>query len=122
MAASRLEEAKLRYRTIGGGKTVTGQLPAPGSRIAEGTEIIIYLGAAPSEDLETLPDLKGMSYHEARDTLSYYGLYISSLSPVTDPDKQTVSSQSLPAGTKTAHGAVIEVALVSRDDAMLGIY
>ena len=119
-AAEQIREAGLRYRTIGDGEQVTEQLPAPGSEIAEGSEIILYLGAGISPDTETVPDLTGMRYDEARDALSYYGLYLSTRSALEG--ERSVSAQSLPAGTQAEHGTVVEVTLVDSDEAMLGKY
>lgn len=121
-AAERLSSAKLNYRTIGSGSVVTDQLPKPGTVLAEGTQTIVYLDATPSEDMETVPDLTGMSYSQARDALSYYGIYIQTISPVSQADMQIVSSQSIESGTQVAHGAVVEVTLISTDDSMLGKY
>ena len=66
--------------------------------------------------------LTGMTYNQARDTLSYYGIYISTRSNVTDSAAQTVSGQSLPAGTGVDHGCIIEVSLIDQDDSILGRY
>ena len=121
-AAARLEAAGLRCRTRGSGSTVTDQLPAAGTEIAPGTEIILYFDTEISPDLETVPELTGMSLNEARDTLSYYGLYLNARSGLTDPEKQTVSSQSFPAGTALAHGSVVEVTLIDSDEDFLGKY
>ncbi len=121
-AAERLEEAGLRFRTRGGGSTVTDQLPAAGTEIAPGTEIILYFDADISPELETVPELTGMSLNEARDTLSYYGLYLNALSSISDPEKQSVSAQSIPAGTALCHGSVVEVTLIDSDEALLGRY
>ncbi len=121
-AVKAVEEAGLRYRTIGSGETVSQQLPAAGSSIAAGTQIILYLDAEISTDTERMPNLSGMSYEKARDTLSYYGLYISSLSPVSAGNTQTVNSQSLPAGADIEHGSIVEVTLVDQDEALLGKY
>ena len=84
--------------------------------------VILYLDAGISEELEYMPDIEGMSYEKARDTLSYYGLYISSASAVTDSKKQIVNSQSLPVGAELEHGTIIEVTLVDQDESMLGKY
>ena len=121
-AAKLIEEAGLRFRTIGSGETVTNQLPAAGSALASDTQVILYLDAEISADTEQLPELSGMSYEEARDTLSYYGLYISSRSSVTDAKTQIVYSQSLPAGTELEHGSIVEVSLIDQDESMLGKY
>ena len=121
-AVKAVEDASLRYRTIGSGDVVTNQLPAAGSSIAAGTQVILYLDAEISSDTERMPELSGMTYDEARDTLSYYGLYISSRSAVTDPQKQIVSSQSLPTGADLQHGSIVEVTLIDQNEAMLGRY
>ena len=101
---------------------MTGQLPRAGVTIAGGTQVILYLDAEGSKDLETVPDLSGMSYRQARDALSYYGLYIQTASPVTDAENQMVSSQSIAPGIALEHGAVITVSLISGDESMLGKY
>lgn len=121
-AAERVKDAELRYRTIGQGAEVTDQLPAAGSAIATGTEVIIYLDREISGDMESVPEVTGMSYEQARDTMSYYGIYIRTKSLVTDAAVQRVSSQSLAAGTMIDHGGIIEVTLIDEDDSLLGRY
>lgn len=121
-AAKTVKDAGLRYRTIGEGETVTAQLPAPYCEIARGTEIILYLGAEMSNEKESVPNLIGMRYNDARDALSRLGIYIHSLSAVTDGESQCVGTQSLTEGALAAHGSVIEVSLLSADDGMLGKY
>ena len=116
-----LDDCSLRYRTIGDGSVITAQLPAAGTSIAEGTEVILYFDAEISRESETLPDVTGMSYEDARDALSYYGIYINSISPVDDM-KETVSWQSISPGSVMKHGAVVEVSLMKDDEAMLGRY
>ena len=120
--SSAVREAGLDFRSIGEGYTVTKQLPAAGVSIAAGSQIILYFDAEPSADRETVPELINMSYAQARDTLSYYGIYIQTASPVTDAGTQKVSTQSVKAGTEVGHGSVIEVTLISGDDSMLGRY
>ena len=121
-AAKRVKESGLRFRSIGSGETVTDQLPAAGQTIARGTEIILYLGAKPSGEAEILPDLTGMDYGEARDALSYYGLYLRTASPVGETERQRVGAQSIAAGTALAHGSVVTVTRIDSDETMLGIY
>lgn len=121
-AVSSVIDAGLEYRTIGQGSIVTNQLPYSGTSLAAGSQVILYLDEEPSTELETVPDLNGMSYAQARDVLSYYGIYIRTSSPVTDAEKQLVSAQSIAPGSMTSHGTAIEVSLISNDEAMLGKY
>lgn len=121
-AAGRCRGGGLRYRTIGDGDRVTAQLPAAGVRVAKETQVLLYLGAEPSSEQETMPSLEGLSYEQARDTLSYYGLYLQTVSPVTDAGSQLVASQSIEAGTKLNHGSVVAVTLIRDDESMLGKY
>ena len=121
-AKEKLKDEGLDCRTIGNGETVTAQLPAPDIKIARGTQIILYLDEEPSQELETVPNLNGLSYEEARDTLSYYGIYIQTASPVSNTDWHTVSTQSIAAGTQVGHGSVISVTLISSDESLLGRY
>jgi len=120
-AKALLQDASLRYRTIGNGNIITSQLPAAGTVIAEGTEVILYFDQQVSQETETVPDLVGMRYEDARDTLSYYGIYINSISPV-DYMNETVSWQNISPGSVMKHGSVVEVSLINDDDAMLGKY
>ena len=121
-AAAAIKDAGLEYRTIGEGSTVTDQLPLSGTTLAAGSQVILYLGAEPSDDAETVPELSGMTYDEARDILSYYGIYIRTSSPVSDSAVQTVGAQSIRPGCTVSHGTTIEVSLISSDESMLGKY
>ena len=121
-AGELIRGAGLRYCTLGEGDAVTAQLPAAYCEIARGTEVILYLGAEMSNEKESVPNLIGMRYNDARDTLSRLGIYIHSLSAVLDGENQRVGTQSLAEGTFAAHGSVIEVSLLSADDEMLGRY
>ena len=121
-AVKAIEDAGLRYRTIGEGTVVTDQLPRAGAVIAADSQIILYLGAEISPEPESMPDLTGMDYDEARDTLSYYGIYLMTRSPISDPSAQKVAGQSVPPGTELRHGDIIEVTLVDRDEDWLGRY
>ncbi len=121
-AAAALREAGLDSRSIGEGERVTAQLPRAGATVAAGTQMILYYDAYPSSESVEMPALSGMSYAQARDLLAAQGLYLHSRSPVSDAWRQTVSGQSIPAGEAVRHGSIIEVALVSAEESMLGRY
>ena len=122
-AKQRLSDCGLDYRCIGWGDTVTGQLPAAGTAIASGSQVILYFGGAQvSPNMETVPELSGLSYDQARDTLSRLGLFVSTRSPVNASSGQVISSQSVPAGTAADHGCVVEVTLIDENESLLGKY
>ncbi len=121
-AASQLKEAGLRVRTVGEGSLVTGQLPRAGRSIAEGSQVILYLGAQPPTETLEAPDLYGMSFEQARDSLSGEGIFLRTRSPLPAGGKGRIAWQSVPAGTQLRPGEVITVSLISTDDSILGRY
>ena len=121
-ARAALTEAGLSCRVIGDGGTITDQLPRANVVIAANSEIIIYAGSSPSEQLETMIDLSNLTYDVARQRLSSLGIFIRSDSSVTNASTQVILAQSVLAGTQTEHGTVVEVTLVTGDNDMLGEY
>lgn len=122
-AKQRLSDCGLDYRCIGWGDTVTGQLPAAGTGIAAGSQVILYFGNAQvSPNMEIVPELSGLRYDQARDTLSRLGLFVSTRSPVNAASGQVVSSQSVPAGIAADHGCIVEVTLIDENESLLGKY
>jgi stage V sporulation protein D (sporulation-specific penicillin-binding protein) len=109
-------------RVIGSGTKVTDQLPSAHAVVAAGSQIIIYADTKPSDSQETMIDLSNLTYATARDRLSYYGLYISTSSSVSNPSSQKVATQSVAVGTEVKHGTVINVTLTNNDASMLGRY
>ena len=69
-----------------------------------------------------MPDITNMSYNEAKETLSTYGLFIKTSSAITNPETQRISSQSVKKGAIVKHGTIVEVTFVSSDDSILGRY
>ena len=63
-----------------------------------------------------------MTYEQARDTLSYYGLYLQTNSPLFHDASQYIGSQNVAPGSFRRHGDVIQVTLISGDDSLLGKY
>lgn len=116
------KEAGFGFRTIGSGDTVTAQLPRAGSIVCAGSELILYFDAQPSDDMESVPQICGLTYRDAQRKLGYYGLYLHTNCSVFNADTQLVSTQSIAGGTPAAHGTVIEVSLISADGDILGRY
>ena len=106
-------------RIIGEGATVADQLPAAHSKIAPGSEIILYTESGASDKLTTVPDLSGMSYTTAQERLSAVGLFVASSSGATDTST-VVSTQSSEPGSSVPYGSVIKVTLI--DSSIQGQY
>ena len=121
-AEKTLEDAGFGIRKIGSGSSVSTQLPAANSVVADGSTVIIYADAKPSAETETMPDLSNMSYDEAKETLGSYGLFIKTSSAIYSPDKQRILSQSIKSGATVKHGTIVDVTFVSSDDSILGRY
>lgn len=119
-AMAKLSESGFTSRIIGTSGIVSSQLPAANSVVAAGTQIVIYCDASPSEDLEAVPNLIGMSYEGARNELGGYALFIKSSGSIASTSSMAVTSQSIAEGTMVEHGTVIEVTIADTSD--LGRY
>ncbi len=111
--------AGFEFRTIGEGSTVTAQVPRSGSTIASGSEIILYLGAEPTTETSTVPDLIGMDYESARIVLGWENLYVNGEGALMSSSSYVIR-QSIPEGTEVPLGTVITVSL--SDTSNLGRY
>ena len=99
------------YEIIGGGDTITAQVPAAGSQIsATDGRLVLYTGSDVPVDSISVPDLTGMTAFNANKVLVQAGLnpvYEGSLNGST----ATVISQSPAAGTMVTKGTVVSVVL-----------
>ncbi len=121
-AQEKLKDSGFECRVIGTGNAVDDQLPAPNAVVAEGSSIIIYADAFPSEATEIMPDISDMSYSEARELLNSCGLFIHTNSPAAFADGRIIVTQSVETGTRVKHGTVIEVTVITSDKDLLGRY
>jgi len=122
-AKKALSDAGFAARVLGEGDLVTDQLPQTGTVVAAGTTVILYAGQSVSPDTETVPELTGFSYAQARDLLGSRGLFLRSDSTVlADSDLVRVAFQSVAAGESARHGDVVAVTLFNDDNEEYGIY
>ncbi|MDO4750142.1 MAG: penicillin-binding transpeptidase domain-containing protein [Eubacteriales bacterium] len=122
-AQAMLANAGLTGRVIGDGDTVTMQLPHAGAVIAAQSEVILYADAEPSEELEEMPDLSGLTYEIARQRMGFYGLYVQRSDKMYyEAPTIQVTNQSIAPGTMVEHGTVVEVTLTDYDNSIYGRY
>lgn len=122
-AVKLLREAGLSAKIEGTGGIVAGQLPGRGTVVASGTTVILYTGEIAEPEEETVPELTGLTYAEARNALFARGLFLRSDSTIlADSDTVRVVFQSIPAGEAVREGSVIEVSIVNDDNDTYGRY
>jgi len=109
-AADSLAKKNLKYRTIGEGDTVTGQLPAANANIPGGSSVILYLGDAVPEETGTVPNVVGLTYEAAKTKLEEAGFFMrASGVSVYYANTTTAESQKLAAGETVPIGTVVDV-------------
>ena len=112
-----LEAQHLSYRVIGLGDKVTQQIPRIGAMVAANSQILLFAGAEPSEDLEEVPDLTYLTYDVARQRLGYQALFICAEgNSIADPNRAVVLRQSIAPGEMVEHGTVVKVSMASNDE------
>lgn len=82
-AQQRLKDGTLEAVMVGTEETVTGQLPAAGNQVPGGSQIILYLGQEPPDEMVTVPDFRGMNVEQVAAAAKSAGLY---LMPSGNPD------------------------------------
>lgn len=105
-AQSTLNNLGLNVRLSGEGAVVTDQVPTAGSTVPEGSSTVLYLGDEKPTDTVPMPDLKDMSYDEAKKALEAVGLY---LEATGTGETGRVFSQSVNPGTEVEIGTAVEV-------------
>ena len=117
-AISMVQEEGLTYRSVGNGATVTAQVPAANAEVAAGSEVVLYCGGAPEEEMVSMIDLTGLDYETARIRMGWSGLYIDGEGFANGA--VYITRQSVPEGTMIPAGTVVEVTL--SDSSNLGRY
>ena len=109
-AESDLKKKNLKCRTIGTGDTVSRQVPASGVSIPGGSTVILYLGDAVPEESNTVPDVTGMTYENAKNALEKAGFFMRASGVSTYyGNSTTAEGQSVSGGEIAAIGTVINV-------------
>ncbi len=107
-------------RVLGEGAAVTAQLPAANSKVAAGSEVILYCDYQPSEELVEVPNLLGAHYDDARIVAGWDNLYVRGEGTMMDSDNILIVSQSIEPGTMVEPGTVITVRM--NDATKVGVF
>lgn len=108
-AKETLTGLNFKVRIIGDGDTVTEQLPKPGIMLNENSMVILYTGDAEVSNV-MVPDVSGMSYAKAKETLMDYNLNFEVAGAGHSQSSAAYAfNQSVKAGTKIAPGTIVGV-------------
>ena len=108
-AQNRLQALGLTGRCIGDGEIVTGQIPAAGTSIPYGSEVVLYLGEEITQGPVTVPNFLGMTRQQASDAAGKLGLYIQITGNTGRETNITVTAQSIKENTQVPPGTTIQL-------------
>ena len=106
-AESALKKEGLTAKISGDGKTVTGQLPAPGQEVPGGGQVLLYLGREPEDSLVTVPDFTGMNRQQAAEAAGRLGLNFLVAGNPEIAKTVVAASQDIAPGTQVPMGTTI---------------
>ena len=108
-AEKTLAETGFTARELGQEDAVTEQVPAPGTQIPGGSEILLYYGQMHPEERLPVPDVVGMDAEEANRMLIQHGFYIKIVGAVGNDSTIAAIGQRPAAGEEAQRGTVVEV-------------
>jgi stage V sporulation protein D (sporulation-specific penicillin-binding protein) len=112
-AQTTLNQYGLNSTIIGSGETVIKQVPAGGSTINRGGNVLLYTTEDTSSHMVTVPDLTGLTATEANNRLLNSGLNIKIVAPASSTNA-VAYKQSVEAGKEVVKGTVITVEFIDR--------
>jgi stage V sporulation protein D (sporulation-specific penicillin-binding protein) len=109
-AVATLAKKDMKYKVVGDGNVVTGQLPAAGAKITTSSEVILYMGSEAPSDYVKVPNVVGKSPEKANELLTNAGLFLRPTG-ATSAQTSTITAavQSEAEGTEAPRGTIIEV-------------
>ena len=118
-AKAQIKSLGISVEVVGGGDTVTAQVPSRGSQISkENGKIVLYTdNADPESRTVTVPEVLGLSAAEANKKLINAGLNIA-IKGAQNYEKGSgaiVTSQSVPSGSEVPYGTVVSVEVLHMD-------
>ena len=108
-ADARLRELGLTMTAQGGEETVTAQIPAAGTPVPYGSQVLLYFGQEIEESSVAVPDFAGMNRQQANDTAGKLGLYIQISGNPGLEATVIVTGQSIEKDTKVPPGTTIRL-------------
>lgn len=114
-ARETLESLGLECEIHGEGTTVLDQVPSANSAMPRGGTVIIYTDDSEEKETVTVPNVTGMNFAQANETLAQYGLNYIADGASTDREDSLVMKQSYEEGTEVPKGTIVELTFVVYD-------
>ena len=92
----------------GYGEVVLAQVPAAGTSIPQGGNVVLYIDEESATDKVEVPDMIGYTIYDMNYFASAYGINVS-VSGITNSALSFATSQSIPAGSLVSPGTVVKV-------------
>ena len=108
-AAHALAENYLKYKIVGNGTHIVGQIPAAGRAVPGYSTVTLYTDDSMPVNMVKVPDLKNMTVSEATAALNELGLYLQTKGTDSKAWHVLVTSQDLEPGTEVALGTTVTV-------------
>lgn len=108
-ATALLKKNNLTALCLGQESAVTAQVPAPGTAVSGGSQVILYFGDAPPARMVSVPDFTGMNRQQAADAAGKLGLMIRACGNTQTAKNIVVTIQSVAKGTQVPSGTTIEL-------------
>lgn len=108
-AAKTLEDLGLEVKVMGEGDTVKAQIPAS-VKVESGSSVVLYTEDNPEYETVIVPNLKGLTKEQAKNTLADYGLNLTAEGSGSDEENAYAKDdQSVEAGKRVPMGTAISV-------------
>lgn len=101
--------AGLKVQMVGGGDTVTAQMPAAGEAVPKGGSVVLYTGSAQPASTAVVPNLVGQTPEQVNAAMAAAHLNVNFTGLAQDATGETAYAQSQPVGAQVPPGTVVEV-------------
>ena len=108
-ANARLISLGFTAKVVGTEQTVTAQIPAAGTPIPFGSEVLLYFGEEAKDTPVAVPDFIGMTRQQASDAAGKLGLYIQITGNTGLESTVTVTAQSIEKNSQVPSGTTIRL-------------
>ena len=108
-ANARLTSLGFTAKVVGTEQTVTAQIPAAGTPIPFGSEVLLYFGEEAKDTPVAVPDFIGMTRQQASDAAGKLGLYIQITGNTGLESTVTVTAQSIEKNSQVPSGTTIRL-------------